>query len=164
MTNLTPQAEEVLIKRLVSLNLNDTQFNSLARSIGVAPLDIFSSQFTNLQKAEALVTKANQLGIHYNLENEIDNNLFKTYNSKSVSTLFDNHLAYDFGLLYRDLLHSLETTQDTQTYDNKFFHHLEFKAKLKFKAKFKPSTRKTAIIYKNDNSVLQRKVRISFLS
>lgn len=161
MNNLTPQAEEQLIQKLISLKLVDAQFNSLTRSIGIEPSTIFSNHFTNVEKAEVLVNRANQLGCYKELEYELDNNLFTPYTTIPTSTVFDNNLAFDFGLLYEELLTSIpiESNHITPTNNSGFFEHIEFRAKLRFKAKFKPSTRKTAIIYKNDNSVLQRKAQ-----
>lgn len=161
MENLTPQAVEQLIQKLISLKLEDAQFNSLSRSIGIDPASVFSIYHTNIEKAERLVNRANQLGCYKQLEFELDNNLFKNYTTIPTNPILDNNLAFDFGLLYEELLRSIprDSNQLHTTNNSRFFEHIEFRAKLRFRAKFNVSLRKTAIIYKNDNSVLQRKAQ-----
>ena len=60
----TLQAEGELIDKLFSSNLTEEQYNQLARHIGKYPLYIFSNNYTNEQRAEALVSRANQQGLH----------------------------------------------------------------------------------------------------
>lgn len=164
MNHLTPQAEGQLIDRLINLKLTETQFNKLARCIDEYPQNIFSIHYTNEQKAEAIVSRANQKCNFHLIEEEL-NNMFIPPTSSINTTDFDTYLAFDFGRLYQDLLNSLETVEVTDQVNKEgflntdFIRHIEFKAKLRFKAKFKPSTRKLGIEHKNDNTVLQRKAQ-----
>lgn len=164
MKHLTPQAEDRLVERLINSRLTETQFNHLARSIGLFPQDIFSNQFTNEQRAEVLVSRANQMGYCDLIEEQLDK-MFATHTSSTNAIAINTYLAFEFGRLYQDLLNSLEKVEvidkekDKGPYKDGFFKYIEFKSKLMFRAKFKPSTRKLAIQHKNDNSVLQRKAR-----
>lgn len=165
MNHLTPQAEGQLVDKLINMSLSEIQFNKLARCIDVYPQNIFSNQYTNEQKAEALVSRANQKGNFHLIEEELEKILIPPTSGINATGIINTYLAFDFGRLYQDLLNSLEKVEVTEKEQSEGFingslvRHIEFKAKLRFKAKFKPSTRKLAIVHKNDNSVLQRKAR-----
>ncbi|WP_045521369.1 hypothetical protein [Neobacillus niacini] len=164
MNHLTPQAEGNLVERLIQLKLSEKQFNELARCIGEYPQNIFSNQYTNEQKAEAIVSRANQKGNYHLIDEELKK-MFIPPTASINTTGINTYLAIGFGKLYQDLLSSLEKVEVTDNGQSEgfpngsFVKHMEFKAKLRFKAKFKPSTRKLGIEQKNDNSVLQRKAK-----
>lgn len=167
MEHLTPRAEGILVEKLINSNLSEEQFNQLARRIDEYPVNIYSSQFNNEQRADALVKRANQIGKCNLIEEGLDIMFLKPLqpvNETSIQT----YLAFDFGRLYKDLLLALEKIELTEKEDyegkegffnGEFVKHIEFKVKLKYKAKFKESTRRLGILHKNDNSVLQRKAK-----
>ncbi|MBG9611829.1 hypothetical protein [Bacillus cereus] len=163
MDHLTPQAEGRLVDRLISLKLTENQFNQLARSINEFPENIFSKQFTNEQRADVLVSRANQKGNYHLIEDELER-MFLPSTRLINATSVDTYLAFDFGRLYQELLKSLETIEliekeEEGILNSNFVKHIEFKVKLRYKAKFQASTRKLGLKHKNDNSVLQRKAQ-----
>jgi len=166
-TRLSPKEEDILIRKIISCGLNEHHFDSLARAIDEYPQNIFPNFSNNEDKANLIVTRANQTEKCHLIESKLDS-LFLTHSNNLYPKTLDNQLAIVFGRLYEDLLKSIESADfgnvdesinQIDTNDNKGASHTEFTVKLEEKAKFTESTRVLAIIHKNDNSVMQRKAR-----
>lgn len=161
MNRLTPEAEDTLIKKIIGCELSESQFNSLARVLGEYPQNIYPASSNNEEKANIIVTRANQKGRCDLLESELSNMI--SFNQIAlVPKTLNNQLAIAFGKLYEDLLNSLETFDgevEEETEDSSDDEHIEFRVKLEKKARFSESTRELAVFHKNDNSVLQRKAK-----
>ncbi|MFS1516399.1 hypothetical protein V1503_07805 [Bacillus sp. SCS-151] len=161
MNRLTPEAEDALIKKIIGCELNESQFNALARVLGEYPQNIYPSLSNNELKANIIVTRANQKEKCNLIEKEID--IMISFKQDKVTTRsLNNQLAIAFGKLYEDLLNSLEALDDDVEVENEGSsddEHTEFRVKLKNKARFSESTSELAVFHKNDNSVMQRKAK-----
>jgi hypothetical protein len=175
MTNLRPVEIQQIIDKIVSYRLTDIQCNALCRSLDIETGDIFSVNQTPNQKIDALVTKVIQLGIHEELlvqverikssDERVDNHLSYTHQLK-ISRL-DTLTAKRFGILYQELLSSLDTKKRTEQNEvekdkddekeKKDF--IDFVNKLKNKARFSESNQTLGIDSKNENAVLKRKAQ-----
>ncbi|AQS43102.1 hypothetical protein LSG23_03450 [Bacillus velezensis] len=158
MSRLTPEAEDTLIKKIISCELSESHYNSLARLLGEYPQNIYPGSSNNEEKANMIVTRANQKEQCDLIERELSNMISFNPTARSLNS----QLAIAFGRLYEDLLKSLESmTDDTEEdiKENSVNEHTEFREKLKKKARFSESTRELAIFHKNDNSVIQRKAK-----
>lgn len=158
MSRLTPEAEDTLIKKIISCRLSESQYNRLARLLGEYPQNIYPGSSNNEEKANMIVTRANQKEQCDLIERELPNMISFNPTARSLNS----QLAIAFGRLYEDLLKSLESMPDDteeDIEDNSVDEHTEFREKLKKKARFSESTRELAIFHKNDNSVIQRKAK-----
>ncbi|REE84559.1 hypothetical protein A8990_11494 [Paenibacillus taihuensis] len=169
---ISQMIKQDLIDELISLSLNTTQWNSLARNYYINPADIYSEKSTNPEKAEALVERICQLGAQENLITTAKGIIYQ--NTEFVPALgeklskLDYKVALKFGNLYKELLQKIEEAEsnpDTYNFDENNDENedhrkiIKFQDKLENRAKFSESNRELAIEKRNENSVLRRKAQ-----
>ncbi|MDH2363469.1 hypothetical protein [Priestia megaterium] len=168
----TLEVKGKLCDDLIDLSLSIAQWDRLAVEMQINPSNIFGANFTNLDKAQALVDRVCQLGTHNELIS-CANKICKEYGAvpnsvslhKSKIGKLDNRIAAKLGELYEELLSKLkeEETKETVSEDSdeevEETDYTEFKEKLMKKAKFSPSNYNFAIESKNENTVLKRKAK-----
>ncbi|PAD93583.1 hypothetical protein [Shouchella clausii] len=165
-TRLSPKEEDELIRTIISSGLNEHHFDSLARTIDEYPQNIYPKSSNNEDKANIIVTRANQKEKCHLIKSELSS-FFSIQSNNLYPKTLDNQIALSFGKLYEDLLRAIESEDighleefihQDKIIENKD-NHTEFKVKLEKKAQFTESTRELAFIHKNDNSVMQRKAK-----
>ncbi|RYD01523.1 hypothetical protein N752_29930 [Desulforamulus aquiferis] len=154
----SPLQAQQLTDRIINLKLSQYYWTLLATVIEEYPANVYSTNCTNIEKANDLVQRALQKGSFYELENEINKLEEQKILPMAESQSLDIQLAINFGKMFQELFQCLEQEYfDITDISEEQSDVTDFEDKIKNRAKFSQDMWYNALICKSENSVLRKR-------